>query len=284
MSKLEPPAMSKTRGVIYVATGQKHFAEALRSAKSVQRMMPGFPMAIFTDQAPPDGLFERVIKVEGGGLGRPAKIRAMANSPYEETLFLDSDTYMCQPCEDVFWPLARYDLAVVHEVYRNEYAFEDFPESFPALNTGVLAFRRNELTQAFFKDWEQSYTEVYSQKRPADQPAFRHTLFESRLLHYILPHEYNFRTNYPVVLGGFAKAKIIHDRSPYVEDLAVLLADDNSHPPVYYGPVFLKYLRLWCWIRLRTLFFRARTLGMKGIIARLLNRRSSSKSGTTPPA
>jgi predicted O-methyltransferase YrrM len=263
--------MSK-RGIIYVATGPKYLEEALQSAASVRQAMPGFPMTLFTDQTPPGGVFERVIAVEGKGMGRPAKIRSMAESPYEETLFLDTDTWMCQPCEDIFWPLEKYDLAVVHEVYRNEYAFESFPDSFPALNTGVLVYRKNEGTAALFKEWERSYLDVFRHKRPADQPAFRDALFSSDLRHYILPPEYNFRTNYPVVLGGFARAKIIHDRSPFIKELASLLGTDTSHPPLFFGAVNWRFWFFRLWIRLRTLLFRARAGGLRGMMSRLAGR------------
>ncbi len=258
------------RGIIYVATGAKYLAETLQSLATVRQRMPSIPVTLFTDQAPPPDLFDEVITVEGGGHGRPAKIRSMAQSPYRDTLFLDSDTWMCQPCDDIFWPLDKgYDLAVAHEVYRNEYAFEQFPDSFPALNTGVLVWRKSDRTHAFFEGWERSYMDVFRHKRPADQPAFRHTLFHSDLRHYLLPPEFNFRTNYPVVLGGFARAKIIHDRSPYLKELVDLLGSDTGHPPVYFGPVNLRFWRVWAWIRLRTWMVRARALGPSGLLRRL---------------
>jgi len=261
------------QGIIYVATGPKYLAEALRSVASVRRVMPGVSITLFSDQVPPLGVFDLVIPVEGGGMGRPAKIRSMANSPYEQTLFLDSDTWMCQPCADIFWPLEKgYDLAAAHEVYCNEYAFEQFPDSFPALNTGVLAWRKSAKTAAFFQAWENSYINVFRHKRPADQPAFRHTLFHSDLQHYILPPEFNFRTNYPVVLGGFARAKIIHDRSPYLHELAALLGEDTGHPPVFFGRVNWRFWFIWAWIRCRTLVSRAYTMGPGGLLRRLINR------------
>lgn len=265
--------LRSTRGIIYVATGAKYLAEAVMSARSVQAVMPGFPMTLFTDQIPPEGLFEKVVPVEGGNMGRPGKIRSMAASPYQETLFLDSDTWMCHPCEDIFWPLQKYDLAAAHEVYRNEYAFEKFPDSFPALNSGVVVYRKNEKTLAFFKAWEDNYLNEFQHKRPADQPAFRHSLFHSDLKHYILPVEFNFRTNYPVVLGGFAVAKIIHDRSPYLREIAALLGRETSHPPVYFGPLHLRYFSAWSWIRFRTICKRVRAMGLKGLLNRLRSKK-----------
>lgn len=260
------------RGIIYVATGKKHLDEALCSARQVAKVMPDMPMTLFTDQEVPPGLFEQVLPAEPGELGRRAKIRAMASSPYQQTLYLDSDTYMCQPCDDIFWPLEQYDMAVAHEVYRNEYHFESFPDSFPALNTGVIAFNNSPAVLAFLSAWEDSYINVFSKKRPADQPAFRYSLFHSGLKFYILPCEYNFRTNYPVVLGGFAVVKILHDRSPYMEELARLLGHDNSHPPVYFGPIHRRYFATWLRIRLKTIFRRARAMGMRGIWKRLCGR------------
>lgn len=267
----------RTQGVIYVATGAKYLKEAIQSANSVQRVMPGLPMTLFTDQDVPSGTFDQVILVDGSGQGRPAKIRSMAASPYDETLFLDTDTWMCQPCYDAFWPLNKFDIAVAHEVYRNEYDFERFPDSFPALNTGVVVYRKSPQTDAFFQSWERAYLDVFRHKRPADQPAFRHTLYHSDLMHYILPPEFNFRTNYPVVLGGFARAKIIHDRCPSMHLLDDLLGHDTGHPPIYYGPVVPRFLATWCHIRIRTLFRRFRERGLLDSLRRLVYGKSSRK-------
>jgi hypothetical protein len=259
----------KSRGVIYVAIGSKHANEAYLSARSVQRTMPGIPMTLFTDQVPPHGLFENVIKIEDAKLGFACKIRPMAMSPYEETLFLDTDTFMCNPCEDIFWPLQRHDIAIAHEVYRNEYSFESFPGSFPSLNTGVIVFRKNDKTTGFFKSWEENHLNYFLYKRSEDQPSFRHTLFNSNLSHYILPAEYNFRTNYPIVLGGFAKAMIIHDRSPNLDRLAERLGKSTSHPPIYFGPFNAGFVTAWYSLRIRTLLIRARGLGLSALFSRL---------------
>ncbi|TLD69268.1 hypothetical protein FEM03_18015 [Phragmitibacter flavus] len=261
------------RGIIYVATGSKHLSEALKSAASVRSVMPSIPMSIWTDQnLDSSHLFDQVFPAPSDELGRVAKMRAMANSPYEETLFLDSDTFMCSSCEDIFWPLKKYDIAISHEVYRNEYAFEEFPEAFPALNTGVVVYNNNEKTRAFFREWESNYMTTFRHKRKVDQPAFRYTLFHSDLMHYILPHEYNFRTNYPVVLGGFAVAKIIHDRSRNVEELGKLFGHDTGHPPVYFGPVTIKYFGAWIFHRLKTVAVRMNDLGYEGIWDAIIRR------------
>lgn len=256
-----------------MATGAKYIAEAVLSAGSVRKAMPGIPITLFSDMKPETDVFDQIIPVEGGGHGRPAKIRSMADSPYDYTLFLDSDTWMCQSCADIFWPLDHgYDMAVAHEVYRNEYGFEEFPDSFPSLNTGVVVFRKSKDTTDFFREWERSYLEVFRHKRMADQPSFRHTLFNSGLRHYILPPEFNFRTNYPVVLGGFARAKIIHDRSPYIAELVALLGNDTGHPPVFFGRVNWHFWFVWAWIRLRTLARRACEMGPRGLWHRMTGR------------
>ena len=231
--------------------------------------MPGMSRAIFTDQSVPNGLFDHVFPAASGEMGRQAKIRAMLESPYEQTLYLDTDTYICQPCEDIFWALDLYDLAVAHEAYRNEYKFEEFPGSFPAFNSGVVVFKKTPAVTKFLADWEESYINVFSKKRKADQPAFRHTLFHSGLRFYVLPCEYNFRTNYPVVLGGFASVKILHDRSPFLRELADFLGHDTSHPPLYFGPIPFRFFLKWSQIRIKTLFSRAYALGPVGTLKRL---------------
>ena len=43
------------RGILYFATGAKYVAEAVASAESAKKLMPGVPIALVTDEgeAPP---------------------------------------------------------------------------------------------------------------------------------------------------------------------------------------------------------------------------------------
>src|SRR5690349_14325206 len=95
----------KNRGIIYVASRHARFlCEAIMSAMTVAKTMPGIPITLFTDMPALFGQtiepFDRVIQLPimkldtrlPHGRAKLAKVRAIARSPYQKTIFLDSDT------------------------------------------------------------------------------------------------------------------------------------------------------------------------------------------------
>jgi hypothetical protein len=234
----------ENRGVIYAATGARHLREARCSAQSVKTCMPQVPITLFTDQPEPAGAeFDSV-----GGIADPKhdfsdKILPLLETPYEKTLYLDTDTHMCASCESVFLLLDRYDLLAAHDPWRSEYSFETLPDCFPTLNSGVIAYRKSPEVEAFIRSWH-AYHRDYSGKIHAnDQPAFRHALYHSNLKFFVLPSEFNLRTYYPCFVGGFAKVKIIHDRNRFVRSIASNL--NRFTRPRIYGYMPLRLLLLY---------------------------------------
>jgi len=239
---------SNNNGVIYVASGKRHFEEAMLSISSVRSCMPSIPVTLFTDQllANSDPLI-RIEPLAPNEIRRDfcAKILPMIRSPYEKTLFLDTDTYMCSSCEELFPMLDRFDIMAVPDPWRCDYAFETVPLSFPTFNSGVIAFRRSEATENFFKDWMRNHDEIFSNKMRAqeDQPAFRHTLYYSDLKLFPLTPEFNLRTYYPCFVGGHSKVRIIHDRHPFIPQMAREL--NRSSRPRIYGPLSVRLVAFY---------------------------------------
>lgn len=206
-------------GVLYVATGKRYLEEALRSAKTVRHHMPKTPIALFTDgeSRPPDGFFDQLFTIEAPHRSTADKIRCMASSPFERTLFLDTDTRITQPVNELFEILNRFDLACCHGPWRTcGIEMPECPDAFPELNTGVVAYRGLPEVVEVFCRWEKLHAEIQSDlKRPIhDQPAFRRAVYESSLQLYVLPPEYNLRTPFPWFAGGNAQVKILHGRGP----------------------------------------------------------------------
>ena len=244
-------SMNRSTGIVYAATGKAYLAEALTSAKTVRRLMPRFPITLFTDHKIGTGeLFDEVIQITNPQHSFTDKIESLMRSPYEQTLFLDTDTYLVCNCEEIFLPLEKYDIAVALETYRDEYKCENLPACCPALNTGVIAFRQNAQVERFLGIWKEKHDGVFCKYTRSDQPAFREALYQSDLTMFILPPEYNFRTHYPNVIGGFAKVRIIHDHNPYLEQLAALLGKKTSRPTVF-GPISPKHIVLWYYFKTR---------------------------------
>jgi hypothetical protein len=148
---------SPSRGIIYIVTGQQFIDEACLSAASVKRCMPDIPITILSDSTVHSPLFEQVLPITHPTHGPEDKIVNIANSPYHETLYLDSDTYMADDSRELFSLLEKFDLAAVHAPYRAQYRVNEVPDCFPELNLGVLLFRKSEQIESLFGRWLQIY-------------------------------------------------------------------------------------------------------------------------------
>lgn len=216
---------SPSRGVIYIVTGQKFVHEACRSAASVRQCMPHIPITLFSDVPQRSSLFDQVVPIVKPTHGHEDKILNIAKSPYQDTLYLDSDTHMVDDSRELFSLLERFDLAAVHAPYRAQYHVSEVPDCFPEFNAGVLLFRQSAKTDGLFARWLQIYREdgikplnwlfpggasLYRHAIP-NQPSFRRALYESDVRIATIPPEYNCRFPFP----GFVhtKVKIIHGRA-----------------------------------------------------------------------
>ena len=200
-----------SQGIIYIATGDKYLEEAMHSAASVKEVMPTIPIALFTDKKIEENdLFEDVICIEDPTFSYLDKIEWVRHSPFDETIFLDTDTFVCADLSDVFQLLEKDDLLICHDTWRSSLDIEGIPAAFPELNTGVIAFRKTDSTDTLFKEWKKAF-EKYD--KPTDQPAFRYALFNSSIRFGILPNEYNFRTWGGNAVGGNSFVMVLHGRA-----------------------------------------------------------------------
>lgn len=189
-----------SNGVLFVASGDKYVRSASRCARSIKQHSPDLAIHLFTDKANADNLreqggypFSSIAEIDNPH--RRSKVEYMANSPFERTLFLDSDTDVVVDIREMFSLLDRFDIALAHAPKRNEnkskvYWKQPLPSSFPQFNSGVLLYRKNPLTQAFFQNWLQSYQQAGFK---IDQITLRECLWVSDLRIATLPPEYNLR-------------------------------------------------------------------------------------------
>jgi hypothetical protein len=231
------------QGVIYIATGRKYIDEALKSAASVKAANPSIHVTAFSDariDSPHidntliiDGASQRAprpiavvtdakkIQAVGQSKGMLNKVYYMGRSPYERTLFLDSDTYVAGDIAHLFSVLDRFDIAVAHAPYRSprqpaeRRRFYEISPAFVVMNTGVVLFKRSERSDAFFSEWLRLCQEEYNDCN--DQASFRTALYHSDLRIATLPPEYNYRFRKRLCING--SIKILHGRDP---DLAAV--------------------------------------------------------------
>ena len=230
-------------GVIYIATGPRHVREAVDSAQSVMRVMPETPLTLFTDdasaaQAPPHP-FHSAVLLRDVTRSCLDKMHALRESPYERTIMLDTDTYVCESIADVFDALLRFDVTVAYAPNRYPYPVADCPDAFPEPNTGVIGYRRSDAVWDFLEDWPRTYADQMTRPETPrhDQHAFREALYRSELRFLILPMEYNLRTLSPGFLGNGARVKIIHGSVGDVAGSAARLNRSTRYRAVVHSPL-----------------------------------------------
>lgn len=219
--------MASSRGLLYIASGEEFFEEAVTSARSAWHVMPNVNITIVTDQTDMPDCFDDLILMENPTYDYLDKIRYMRDSPYERTLFVDSDTYFSESVEELFEILDTFHLAASHAPARSTGDI-GVCEAFSEYNTGVLLYRYSDAVMELFSEWERLYDD--SPDDWTDQPAFRKALFESGLPHYILTPEYNCRTWASGYLNG--PAKIIHGRHSNLSQVAEKV-NSTTQPRAY---------------------------------------------------
>lgn len=197
-------------GAIYTVVGRKHLEEACCSACSLRKAMPGIPITLFTGLKDTHGCFDDVVLLENPANGIGDKIGCMGNSPYDYTLYLDADTYVCADVAELFDLLQSCDMALAHAFNRVVYPIDGIPDSFTGFNSGVMVYRRNPRTKRFFADWARAYAELAERHNLAhrNEPSLRLVLYHSDLKLGVLSMEYNCRLHQMGHLQG--QAKILH--------------------------------------------------------------------------
>ena len=162
-------------GVLYIATGASYLEEARRSAQSVKKHSPTLSIGVVTDQSiQPDADFDIVLDVSANTVLEEhqeryltqdkvpyyRKILPLFQSPFQKTIFLDSDTFVAAPLDELFTLLDHFDLLVtpahiVHDYRfeREEPPFSQIPAAFGYFNTGLIAFRKSPASDAVLHRW-----------------------------------------------------------------------------------------------------------------------------------
>ena len=189
-----------TQGILYIATGEKYIHAAIRSAKTVNTYCPNLRIHLYADWQNYDFKFEQspfpfssIGKIENPH--RRSKVDYMASTPFDKTLYLDTDTTLNADISDMFRVLERFDIALAHAHKRNTEVNIapwriEIPQAFPQYNSGVILYRSNPIVIQFLKDWSSFYQEADLRH---DQPTLRELLWLSDLRIATLPPEYNVR-------------------------------------------------------------------------------------------
>jgi len=233
------------KGIIYVVVGpkQSYWEEVLLSIESLKRFNLDIPITIFTDQIRPVKYqYVNIIEFpEKPTLTFYDKWIAIKNSPYYKTLYLDTDTYVCDDLSDIFVLLDSFSLLFCYDVtYYKRYLLKQeklygIPRSFPIPQAGVIAFKQDEVFRRFLNlMFEIFQNEILAKGDTDDQAALRIALYKDKNIRFmVLPYEFNMRLSGPVYF--MTSPKIFHARGSkkFFEKLSQKMRKDYGIRRVY---------------------------------------------------
>ena len=266
------------KGVLYIASGNKFVEEAKISAASLKEKSPDLHTTLFTDRKIRFRSFDEVRVIDNPSYSFADKVSHIYESPYEKTLFLDTDTYICSDITELFSLLDHFDMAAAHDHFYKTRKDADVPSSFADTNTGLILFKKSLSVEVFFEKWKMLYDNDakegihFIEGRKAwgvqNQPSFRRALYESDIKITALPYEFNYRL-YPRHIYG--TVHIIHGRNSNLKSLAEEINAECNERIFIYGlgslPMFRGLWSAWnMWCRMGFLI-------MKQSVRKILGRR-----------
>ena len=203
------------RGILYIATGEDYIEEAKYSADSVREQMPEIPIALATDNKIINAdIFDLIVRLdelyEDYGAGTiPADL-----SPFEKTLRLDTDTYLCESVNEIFDILDNFDVTLTYSPAKRR--VPGVPEPWVEYNGGVIGYSSTDGAKEFLTLWNKLYEEWREKhNQPNNQPSLTKSLYRTDVQFFTLPKEYNCRVPR---FGYIANdAKIVHGRHKNTE-------------------------------------------------------------------
>jgi hypothetical protein len=215
--------MNKSKGVIYISINKKWVKEAVFSARSIKKVCPKLPITLFTDKKFKSDYIDNFI-VSSSLKGTRFKFDYLDKTPYDYTLYLDSDTMVVSDIISIFDILDKFDIITTHCICRiskeDRDIFSDYrniPDSFCQFQGGVMFYRKTEKVINFVRLWKTLYNKYKKEYNlTQDQISLRVALWNSDLRIYMLPLEYNLK-DYDRLNKFYKKIqpKIIHDHKLY---------------------------------------------------------------------
>jgi len=149
------------KGIIYIVVGKlRYLEECIFSASSLKKHCPDISVTLFTDKTDvKEKCFDEIKIIKNDINPMKNKVKYMCDSPYEYTLFLDSDTEVKQPIDEMFEVLDKNDLAIAHSPQYDRSHFPakliSYADTHPdnAYNTGVILYKKSDAVEKFFTKW-----------------------------------------------------------------------------------------------------------------------------------
>jgi hypothetical protein len=195
-----------SRGVIYLFWGDQAREEQQRSLESLKRFHPELP--------------HEVVELPAGS-GLTAKAAMAERSPFDCSLFLDTDTVVLDRLDFGFEKAEQFGLACCINECPWARRYTDLEGDQIEYNTGVLFFTRK--AAGVFDEWKAQSKQLDSSivfQRDGknclmpqnDQAGFSEAIRKSGFNPFVLPMNWNLRPAWHK--SFFGPVKIWHDRAP----------------------------------------------------------------------
>jgi len=204
----------------------------LKSLDSLKVHMPDIEAVLFTSMDVgvwADKGFDKVIYKENVVQDVwTYKYECMLDTPFERTIHMDCDTYVCDSFYEVFEMLDGVDFAAPFSPWYFGKRIFHVPRAFPELAGGFIAYNTNRRT---FDMLEEAKGLVMSRDGGCDEPYLRVALYESKVKFSVLPWEYNCVFLLPGILMN--KAKVLHGKTNDIDPVKRCLTGDG--PKLFTG-------------------------------------------------
>jgi len=174
-------------GVVYLAFGYEYLVMAIHSANSSKKHNPNISYELVTNiSINKDNLneflpFNKIHFLDfDSKFNRHFKTKIIDYVSFDIGVFIDCDTEIYGSFEPIFESLKNFDIALKlnRSPSRKEYMIDDKINSFyfPYFNSGVIFFRKNDVTRTFFNKWNENFL---ADKKGTDQPSLAKSIYET---------------------------------------------------------------------------------------------------------
>lgn len=185
---------------LYCEKNQKNdyfYKELVPSVNSLKQVLPKANVALYTnletDSELTDCGFVKIIHDSNMDKRLIAKAHGLYKSPFDKTIFLDTDTIIHrEEIDQIFDALKEFNFAAVYGDAFNR------GELYPDFNTGLIGLNNNQKTKFMLQEWITLFEDtppLGNNKRLNDQWAFREMFMKHKKDFYVLPNYFMYRWN-----------------------------------------------------------------------------------------
>ncbi len=189
------------KGYIYMAFGENFYLECINSVK-ILKLTTKLPIHLFTDKKnipkKDKKLFFSISHLPN--LHLRSKVDYISLSPFNKTIYLDTDIIVVKKIDNLFNLLDKFDILATLDTARKREnmsrkikEYEKIPYAFGEVNSGLLCFNRF-AREKILKKWPNIFYRYMKESGGWDQPSLRILLWKLNASLYILPPEFNIRS------------------------------------------------------------------------------------------